>query len=59
MAKLPSNKSPKEYSTVQIDKDIKHQMKWYVEQKGLKMNKFLESLFLAYVSGSDVVRPLP
>lgn len=59
MAKSVSKKPQKEYSTVQIDKDVKDQMKWYVEQKGLKMNKFLESLFLAYVSGSDIVRPLP
>ena len=55
----PPPKTPKEYSTLQIDAGVKAQMKWYVEQKGLKMNKFVESLFLAYVSGSDIVKPLP
>jgi hypothetical protein len=46
----PKNKV--KYESVQISSEIKQQIKVYVEQRGLKIGKFVEIMFHAYMSGS-------
>ena len=41
-----------EYATLQIRRDIKDQVADYCNRKGLKIGRFIETIFLQAVSGS-------
>ena len=42
----------KKYETIQVRKSIKEQIVIHCNTKGLKIGRFIESLFLSHVSGS-------
>ena len=50
-------KTPKisDYGTIQIRREIKEQVVDYCNRKGLKIGRFVETIFLQAVSGSKDV----
>lgn len=47
-------KDKKEYATIQIDRTIKTQIVDYCNKTGLKIGRYIETLFIANVSGSNL-----
>ena len=43
----------KDYATVQIRKPVKDQNVTYCNERGLKIGRFIESMFATLVSGSN------
>lgn len=50
-------KTPKvnDYGTIQIRREVKEQVVDYCNRKGLKIGRFVETIFLQAVSGSKEV----